>query len=59
LDAGPIIEQDVIRVTHRDSPEDLVRKGRMIEKNVIVAALQAHLADRVLMYNNKCVIFGD
>jgi formyltetrahydrofolate deformylase len=46
-------------VTHRDQPEDLIRKGRIIEKNVIVCALQAHLSDRVLTFNNKCVLFGD
>jgi len=59
LDEGPIIEQDVIQVTHRDSPNDLLRKGRIVERNVLAKALKAHLDDRVITYNNKCVVFGD
>jgi formyltetrahydrofolate deformylase len=59
LDEGPIIEQDVIQVSHRDDIPDLRRKGRIIERNVLFNALQAHLDDRVISYNNKCVVFSD
>jgi formyltetrahydrofolate deformylase len=59
LDDGPIIEQAVIRVSHRDAPSDLRRKGRIIERDVLVHALQAHLDDRIITYHNKCVVFGD
>jgi formyltetrahydrofolate deformylase len=59
LDEGPIIAQDVIHVSHRDSVHDLIRKGRILERNVLTQALQAHLDDRTLVYNNKCVVFGD
>jgi formyltetrahydrofolate deformylase len=58
LDAGPIIEQDVIRVTHRDSIEDLVCKGRDIEKLVLSRAVKLHLENRILVYGNKTIIFG-
>lgn len=57
LDEGPIIEQDVIRTSHRDSPEDLVRKGRDVERNVLARAVRWHLDDRVLIYGNKTVVF--
>jgi len=57
LDEGPIIEQDVVRSTHRDSVEDLVRKGRDLEKVVLARAVRAHLEDRVLTYANKTVVF--
>jgi len=57
LDEGPIIEQDVARCTHRDSIEDLVRKGRDLEKVVLARALRWHLDDRVLVYGNKTVVF--
>jgi formyltetrahydrofolate deformylase len=57
LDEGPIIEQDVIRASHRDSVEDLVRKGRDLEKTVLARAVRAHLHDRVLVYGNKTVVF--
>jgi formyltetrahydrofolate deformylase len=57
LDAGPIIEQDVIRVTHRDSVDDMVRKGRDLEKLVLARAVRWHLEDRVLVYGNKTVVF--
>ena len=57
LDAGPIIEQDVIRVDHRDSVADMVRKGRDIEKVVLARGLRWHLEDRVLLYGNRTVIF--
>jgi formyltetrahydrofolate deformylase len=58
LDEGPIIEQDVVRCSHRDSVEDLVRKGRDLEKFVLARAVRAHLEDRVLTYGNKTVVFG-
>ncbi len=57
LDAGPIIAQDVARVSHRDSVEDLVRKGRDLEKVVLAQAVRLHLENRVLVYGNKTVIF--
>jgi formyltetrahydrofolate deformylase len=58
LDAGPIIEQDIIRVNHRDSPDDLVRKGRDVEKLVLARAVWAHINNRILVYNNKTVVFA-
>jgi formyltetrahydrofolate deformylase len=57
LDAGPIIEQDVVRVGHRDSVEALVRKGRDLEKVVLARAVRLHLENRVLVYGNKTVVF--
>jgi formyltetrahydrofolate deformylase len=57
LDAGPIVEQDVTRVYHRDSVADLVRKGRDIEKIVLARGLRWHLEDRVLLHGNHTVIF--
>jgi formyltetrahydrofolate deformylase len=57
LDEGPIIEQDVVRSTHRDSIDDLIRKGRDLEKVVLARAVRAHLDDRVLSYANKTVVF--
>jgi len=57
LDAGPIIEQDVVRVSHRDTVEDMVRKGRDLEKAVLARAVRLHLDDRVLVYGNKTVVF--
>jgi formyltetrahydrofolate deformylase len=57
LDAGPIIEQDVTRVTHRDSVETLVGMGRDIERTVLARAVRAHLEDRVLVYENRTVVF--
>jgi formyltetrahydrofolate deformylase len=57
LDEGPIIEQDVVRATHRDSIDDLVRKGRDLEKVVLARAVRSHLEDRVLVYANKTVVF--
>ena len=59
LDEGPIIEQDVERITHRDTPEDLVRKGRDIERRVLARALRYHLEDRVLLNGRKTVVFAD
>ena len=59
LDEGPIIEQDVERITHADTPEDLVRKGRDIERRVLARAVRYHLADRVLVNGHKTVVFPD
>jgi len=58
LDQGPIIEQGTIRVTHADSVDDLVRKGRDLEKRVLAAAVRWHLEDRILVYAGKTVVFG-
>jgi formyltetrahydrofolate deformylase len=57
LDAGPIIEQDVVRVTHRDEVEDLIRKGKDLERVVLARAVRHHLQNRVLVYGNKTVVF--
>ncbi len=57
LDEGPIIEQDVVRCSHRDSVKDLVRKGRDLEKVVLARAVRWHLDDRILVYDNKTVVF--
>ena len=57
LDAGPIIEQDVVRVSHRDAVEDLIRKGKELEKVVLSRAVWAHLGSRVLVYGNRTVVF--
>ena len=59
LDEGPIIEQDVERISHSDTPEDLVRKGRDIERRVLARALQYHLDQRVLLNGSKTVVFRD
>ena len=58
LDQGPIIEQDVVQVSHRDSVADLVRKGRDLEKTVLARAVDLHLRRRVLVYGNKTVVFS-
>jgi formyltetrahydrofolate deformylase len=58
LDDGPIIEQDVARTTHRDSIDDLVRKGRDLERTVLARAVRWHLEDRILVYQNKTVVFA-
>jgi formyltetrahydrofolate deformylase len=57
LDDGPIIEQDVVRVSHRDTVEDLIRKGRDLEKVVLSRAVRSHVENRVLVYGNKTVVF--
>jgi formyltetrahydrofolate deformylase len=57
LDAGPIIEQDVVRVTHRDTVEDLVGKGADLERLVLLRAVQWHLEDRVLAHGSRTVVF--
>ena len=58
LDAGPIIEQDVVRITHKDTVQDLVNKGKDLEKIVISRAVQKHIERKVLAYKNKTVIFN-
>jgi formyltetrahydrofolate deformylase len=58
LDEGPIIEQDVERISHADTPDDLVRKGRDIERRVLARALAYHLEDRVLLNGAKTVVFA-
>ncbi len=58
LDAGPIIEQDVVRVSHRDDVADLVRKGVDLERVVLARAVRLHLRDRVLVYGNRTVVFS-
>ena len=58
LDAGPIIEQDVVRITHKDTIEDLVNKGKDLEKIVLSRAVQKHIERKVLAYKNKTVIFS-
>ena len=57
LDDGPIIEQDVVRVSHRDSIEDLLHKGRDLEKVVLSRAVRWHVENRILLYGNKTVVF--
>ena len=58
LDAGPIIEQDVARVSHTHSIEDLIAKGRDLEKIVLANAIKLHTNRKVMVYNNKTVIFS-
>jgi len=57
LDDGPIIEQDVVRISHRDSVEDLLQKGRDLEKVVLSRAVRWHIDNRILLYGNKTVVF--
>lgn len=59
LDEGPIIEQDVERISHRDTPDDLIRKGRDIERRVLARAVRWTLEDRVLLNGRKTVVFTD
>jgi formyltetrahydrofolate deformylase len=58
LDEGPIIEQDVERISHADTPDDLVRKGRDIERRVLARAVRYHLEDRVILNGKKTVVFA-
>jgi formyltetrahydrofolate deformylase len=58
LDQGPIIEQEVVRVSHRDSVEELIRKGRDLEMIVLARAVRFHLTHRILVYGNKTVVFS-
>lgn len=57
LDDGPIIEQDVVRISHRDSLDDLIQKGRDLEKLVLSRAVRWHIENRILLYANKTVVF--
>ena len=57
LDEGPIIHQNVARINHRNSVPDLIRKGRDLEKMVFAQAIRLHLENRILVYNNKTVVF--
>ena len=57
LDAGPIIDQDVIRISHRDTVPDMVRLGKDIEKLVLARGVRSHLEDRVLIHDNKTIVF--
>ncbi len=58
LDEGPIIEQDVERISHADRPDDLIRKGRDIERRVLARAVRYHLEDRVILNGKKTVVFN-
>ncbi len=58
LDQGPIIEQDVVRVSHRDDVNDLIRKGKDLERVVLARAVRLHLHNRVLVYGNRTVVFA-
>lgn len=58
LDAGPIIEQDVVRISHTDSIKDLIRKGQDLEKIVLSRAIYAHIQRKTLVYNNRTVVFS-
>ena len=58
LDAGPIIEQDIVRITHKDTVEDLVKKGRDLEKIVLSRAVEKHIQRKILTYRNKTVVFS-
>ena len=57
LDAGPIIDQDVIRISHNDTVEDMVRLGKDVEKSVLARGVRSHLEDRVLLHGNKTIVF--
>ncbi len=58
LDAGPIIEQDVVKISHRDTVRDLIRKGKDLERIVLARGVRLHLQHRVLVYGNKTVVFA-
>jgi formyltetrahydrofolate deformylase len=58
LDAGPIIEQDVVKISHRDTVEDLIRKGKDLERIVLARGVRLHLQHRVLVYGNRTVVFA-
>ena len=57
LDAGPIIDQDVIRISHNDTVDDMVRLGKDVEKSVLARGVRSHLEDRVLLHGNKTIVF--
>jgi formyltetrahydrofolate deformylase len=59
LDEGPIIEQDITRISHIDGVQDLIAKGRLLEKSVLVRAVKKHLEELIIVEGNKCVVFGD
>jgi formyltetrahydrofolate deformylase len=59
LDEGPIIEQDVERISHRDTPDDLIRKGRDIERRVLARAVRYYLEGMVMLSGNKAIVFTD
>jgi formyltetrahydrofolate deformylase len=58
LDAGPIIKQDVARISHKDSIENLIRKGQDLEKVVLSRAVEKHIERKILVYKNKTIVFG-
>ncbi|MGK7944487.1 MAG: formyltetrahydrofolate deformylase [Microcystaceae cyanobacterium] len=58
LDQGPIIEQDVVRISHRDTVKDLIRKGKDLERLVLSRAVRLHLENRILVYDNRTVVFA-
>ncbi len=58
LDAGPIIEQDIVRITHKDTIDDLVKKGRDLEKIVLSRAVEKHIQRKILTYHNKTIVFS-
>ena len=58
LDAGPIIEQDVVRISHKDTPDSLILKGRDLEKIVLSRAVTKHIERKILTYKNRTVVFG-
>ena len=58
LDAGPIIEQDIVRITHKDTINDLIKKGRDLEKIVLSRAVEKHIQRKILTYRNKTVVFS-
>jgi formyltetrahydrofolate deformylase len=57
LDAGPIIEQDVVHISHKDNVDDLVKKGRDLEKIVLSRAVEKHIERKVLAYKNRTIVF--
>ena len=58
LDEGPIIEQDIVRISHRDSLADMIRKGGDAERAVLSRAVRWHLANKIMVYGNKTVVFA-
>ncbi len=59
LIAGPIIEQAIVRITHRDSVADMIRKGKDLERMVLSRAVRWHIDDRVMVHGNKTIVFED
>jgi formyltetrahydrofolate deformylase len=58
LDEGPIIDQDIVRITHRDTLDDMIRKGGDVEKVVLSRAVRWHVENRVVVYGNKTAVFA-